>query len=57
MENTDKLVTELTKLSTEKSWIEFKHNNCDPIMIGQDISALANSAVLSDRNVAYLVWG
>ena len=57
MENADKLVIELTKLSTEKSWIEFKHNNCDPIMIGQDISALANSAVLSGRNVAYMVWG
>jgi hypothetical protein len=26
-------------------------------MIGEDISALANSAVLADRDDAYMIWG
>ena len=38
-------------------WVEFKHNNCQPTMIGEDISALANSATLNDRDYAYLIWG
>ena len=37
--------------------MEFKHNNDDPIMIGEDISALANTATLKDRDFAYMVWG
>lgn len=46
MENLDKLVLELCKLPQETGWVEFKHNNCDPKMVGEDISALANSALL-----------
>ena len=57
MDNLGLLVRELCKLPVESTWVEFKHNNCDPKMIGEDISALANSAVLSDRNYAYMVWG
>ena len=57
MENIDKLVIELCKLSQETVWVEFKHNNCDPKMIGTDISALANSAALYDRSHAYMIWG
>lgn len=57
MENLDKLVLELCKLSQETGWIEFKHNNCDPKMVGEDISALANSAVIADRSYAYMIWG
>jgi ATP-dependent DNA helicase RecG len=57
MENSDKLVAELIKLPTETEWLEFKDSNYDPEMIGQDISALANSAVLSDRDHAYMIWG
>lgn len=57
MENLDKLVIELCKLPNETGWVEFKHNNCDPKMIGEDISALANSAVIADRNHAYMIWG
>ena len=45
MENLDKLVNELRKLPTETQWLEFKHNNYTPDMIGKDISALANSAL------------
>ncbi len=57
MENLTLLVKELCKLPKESGWVEFKHNNCDPKMIGEDISALANGAVINDRNYAYLIWG
>lgn len=53
----DKLVLELCKLPQETGWVEFKHNNCDPKMVGEDISALANSAVIADRSYAYMIWG
>lgn len=57
MENLDKLVNELRKLPDEAQWLEFKHNNYDPVMIGQDISALANSAALHEKTCAYMLWG
>lgn len=57
MGNLDLLVKELTALPIESGWVEFKHNNDDPRMIGADISALANSAVLADRSHAYMIWG
>ena len=57
MENLDILVKELCKQPNESGWVEFKHNNWSPEMIGEDISALANSAVLADRNNAYMIWG
>lgn len=53
----ENLIIELTKVPDEKTWLEFKHNNYDPDMIGEDISALANAAVLADRPCAYMIWG
>ncbi len=41
----------------ESEWIEFKHNNDKPQLIGEYISALANSATLHDVAKAYLVYG
>ena len=55
--NLDILVKELCKLPNETGWVEFKHNNFNPKMIGEDISALANTATLKDRDFAYMVWG
>jgi len=55
--NLDILVKELCKLPKEVGWVEFKHNNCEPKMIGEDISALANTATLKDRDNAYMIWG
>lgn len=52
-----KLVAELVKLPRETSWLEFKRNNCEPRMIAEDISALANAAALAERDCAYMVWG
>ena len=57
MENLERLVRELVKLSDETPWLEFKHNNYDPEMIGKDISALANSATLHEKSCAYMIWG
>lgn len=53
--NIDVLVKELCKLPKEAGWVEFKHNNCEPNMVGEDISALANSATLNDRDYAYMI--
>lgn len=55
--NIDILVKELCKLPKETGWVGFKHNNCEPMMVGEDICALANTATLKDRNFAYMVWG
>ena len=51
------LVRELAKLPNEAEWVEFKHNNADPKMIGEYISALANSAAILGKNHAYVIWG
>lgn len=55
--NIDILIKELCKLPKEVAWVEFKHNNRDPHMIAEDISALANSATLNDKDYAYMIWG
>lgn len=57
MENLDLLVNELRKYESETQWFEFKHNNYDSVMIGRDISALANGAALMEKSYAYMVWG
>jgi len=51
------LLKELLSLPQETEWVEFKHNNHDPAMIGEYISALANSAALYGKKTAYVVWG
>jgi ATP-dependent DNA helicase RecG len=51
------LIHELRKHKNEMPWVEFKHNNADPEMIGQTISALSNSAALHEKPFGYLVWG
>ena len=51
------LVREFCKYPTETEWVEFKRNNAEPQRIGENISALANSAVLEGKQFAYIVWG
>lgn len=51
------LVRELCKLPQETEWVEFKENDGEPEAIGEYLSALANSAALSGKAFAYLVWG
>ncbi len=57
MGNLEMLVRELIKLPNETPWLEFKHNNYAPEMIGRDISALANSATLYEKSCSYMIWG
>lgn len=57
MEDFLSLIERLRSYKNETEWIEFKHNNYDPEMIGKDISALANSAALCERDCAYMLWG
>lgn len=40
------LVRELCKLPRETGWVEFKENSGEPKLIGEYLSALANSAAL-----------
>ncbi len=51
------LVRRLVDLPRETEWVEFKSNNADPQMIGERVSALANSAALCDQAHGFLVWG
>lgn len=51
------LIEDLRALPAETSWVEFKHNNADPKMIGKLISALSNAARLADQHFAYVLWG
>lgn len=57
MKNLEKLIESLIRMPIETSWVEFKHENYDPAMIGERISGLANAATLDDRAYAYMVWG
>ncbi|OBP16848.1 transcriptional regulator [Rheinheimera sp. SA_1] len=50
------LVKELCRLPRETEWVEFKLN-ADVEVIGEYISALANSAALHRKQQAYLVFG
>ena len=51
------LTQELCKLPQETEWAEFKVNDAEPQEIGENVSALANSAALAGKAFAYLVWG
>lgn len=51
------LARELCKLPRETEWVEFKENDAEPEIIGEYLSALANSAALAGKAFAYLVWG
>lgn len=53
----NELLKRLLKEPHENSWLEFKHNNCDPDLIGRTVSACANSAMLADKERAFVIWG
>lgn len=55
--NPCKLLNRLVQERNESEWLEFKKCNFDPEMIGQNVSALANAAMLADRDRAFLVFG
>ncbi|MCX6731074.1 MAG: putative DNA binding domain-containing protein [Candidatus Roizmanbacteria bacterium] len=51
------IVNNCIDLPDENEIVEFKVNNSDPENTGKIISALANSACLSDQSCAYLIFG
>jgi len=51
------LIDELRQLPKECEWVEFKCNNYNHDDIGQYISSLSNSALLSGKDKAYMLWG
>lgn len=51
------LLKRLLKEPGENPWLEFKHNNSNPQVIGTWISACANAAILADVDRAFLVFG
>lgn len=51
------ILDKILLLKKETEWIEFKINNEKPEMIGEYISALANSASLHNIDKAYLIYG
>lgn len=51
------LVHELRGKKQEHGWVEFKLNNDSPETMGENISALANSAALHEKDEAYLIFG
>ena len=57
MKDLSALVKELINHQIEQPWLEFKHNTNDPSMIGERISAIANSAAMLERSCGYIVWG
>ncbi len=50
-------LTELLALPYETEWAEFKHNNDEPQMIGEYLSAISNAAALLGQPFGYIVWG
>ncbi len=52
-----KLLERLLATGQEKPWLEFKHNCANEKEIGIYISGLANSALLHDKDRAFVVYG
>lgn len=51
------LIDRLRALPTETEWFEFKRHNYEPQVLGEYLSALANSSCLTSQPRGYLVFG
>jgi len=51
------LLEDLIQHSKETEWLEFKVDNANPEMIGENISALSNGASLKNKPFGYIVFG
>jgi len=56
-EHLTQILNELRALPEETEWAEFKRNNDNPYEIGENISALSNSAALIGKTSAWILWG
>jgi ATP-dependent DNA helicase RecG len=52
-----KKLGEILRLPAETEWIEFKRDNDNPQVIGENLSAISNGAALHGKRTGYLVWG
>jgi predicted HTH transcriptional regulator len=48
---------DMIQKNPESEWIEYKEKNTDKEKIGENISALVNSACLQKQPVAFIIWG
>ncbi len=51
------LIDRLRAMPTETEWFEFKRNHWEPQLLGEYLSALANSACLAGQPQGYLLFG
>lgn len=51
------LINRLCALTTETEWLEFKRNRCEPQLLGEYLSALANTSCLASQPRGYLLFG
>lgn len=51
------IVADIQASPTECEWVEIKHNNEDPEIIGEYVSALANGAAYMGQSKGYMAWG
>ncbi len=52
-----RLLQRLVALPKETPWVEFKHNDAEPNVVGEYLSALSNAAALDLKSHGYVVWG
>lgn len=51
------LIDRLRGLPAENEWFELKRNRCEPELLGEYLSALANSSAIANEPRGYLVFG
>ncbi|MFV9644598.1 MAG: helix-turn-helix domain-containing protein [Desulfobacterales bacterium] len=51
------LVNRLRNEPHETEWLEFKENHYEPLLLGEYLSALSNSACLQCKPKGYLIFG
>lgn len=51
------IIQELTRLSKETEWVEFKRNKAEPDEIGANLAAISNSITLLGKTCGYIIWG
>ena len=56
-ENLKNILEHIVSLPAETEWLELKHNNSDPEMVGKNVSAIMNYLALTDIARGYIVWG
>jgi len=57
IEDSDALIESLRALPSETGWVEFKVNQFEPDNVGKYVSSLSNSAIIAEKDHAYLVFG